>query len=188
MAYCWPIRTQNLLNPTLSQGQLYNNGADIYSICTCLPWQKSNEDEKVVSVQVKEFLNAQCFGKLSRSYFAILFQHQTIFCEYVQSGDHETFPLRQRIYFNICNDGKWRHHLIIHHHLRFERFLILHRCYAKLFNDLRLNKTLIITKTFKNAALKSGCFWSGCWFDGAAFVHCVSCHGNGTQNWKQSSL
>ena len=91
-------------------------------------------------------------------------------------------------YFNICDDGKWRHHLIIHHHLRFERFLILHRCYAKLFNDLRLNKTLIITKTFKNAALKSGCFWSGCWFDGAAFVHCVSCHGDGTQNWKQSRL
>ena len=29
-------------------------------------------------------------------YFAILFQHQTIFCEYVQSGDYETFPLRQR--------------------------------------------------------------------------------------------
>ena len=96
MAYCWPIRTQNLLNPTLSQGQLNYNGADIYSICTCLPWQKSNEDEKVVSVQVKEFLNAQCFGKLSRSYFVILFQHQTIFCEYVQSGDQETFPLRQR--------------------------------------------------------------------------------------------
>ena len=91
-------------------------------------------------------------------------------------------------YFNICNDGKWRHHFIIHHHLRFERFLILHRCYAKLFNDLRLNKTLIITKTFKNAASKPGCFWSGCWFDGTAFVHCVSCHGNGTQNWKQSSL
>ena len=31
MASCWPIRTQNLLNPALSQGQLYNNGADIYS-------------------------------------------------------------------------------------------------------------------------------------------------------------
>ena len=52
--------------------------------------------------------------------------------------------------FNIC---------IIHHNLRFERCLILHRCYAKLLDDLRLNKTLIITETFKNAALKSGCFW-----------------------------
>ena len=87
-------------------------------------------------------------------------------------------------YFNICNDGKWRHHFIIHHHLRFERFLILHRCYAKLFNDLRLNKSLIITKTFKNAASKPGCFWSGCWFDGTAFVHCVSRHGNGAKKLK----
>ena len=47
---------------------------------------------------------------------------------------------------------------IIHHHLRFERFLVLQRCYTELFNDLRLNKTLVITKTFKKAALKSGCF------------------------------
>ena len=141
---------------------------------------------EVVSVQVKEFFNAQCFEKLSRSFFCNFFSADlTIFGEYEQS---ETFPLRQRIYFNICNDGKWRHHLIIHHHLRFERFLILHRCYAKLFNDLRLNKTLIITKTFKNAASKPGCFWSGCWFDGTAFVHCVSRHGNGAKNWKQSSL
>ena len=91
-------------------------------------------------------------------------------------------------YFNICDDGKWRHHLIIHHHLRFERFLILHRCYTELFDDLRLNKGLITTKTFKNPTLKFGCFWSECWFDGAAFVHCVSCHGDGTQNWKQSML
>ena len=91
-------------------------------------------------------------------------------------------------YFNVCNDRKWRHHLVIHHHLRFERFLILHRCNAKLFNDLRLNKSLIITKTIKNNAFKSGCFWSGCWFDGTAFVHCVSRHGNEAKHWKQSSL
>ena len=85
-------------------------------------------------------------------------------------------------------NGKWRQYFVIHHRLRFERFLILHRCNAKLFNDLRLNKTLIITKTFKNAAFKPGCFWSGCWFDGAAFAHCLFRHDNGAKNWKQSSL
>ena len=72
---------------------------------------------------------------------------------------------------------------IIHHHLRFERFLNLYRCNARLFNNLRLNETLIITKTFKNATRKPGC-----WFDGTAFVNCVSCHGNGAKNRKQSSL
>ena len=99
-----------------------------------------------------------------------------------------------QFYFNWPNYLRWvctirrprnlSFDFTIHHHLRFERFLILHRCYTELFDDLRLNKSLITTKTFKNAALKSGCFWSGCWFDGAAFVHCVSCHGNGTQSWK----
>ena len=59
---------------------------------------------------------------------------------------------------------------------------------AVMLNDLRLNKTLIITKTFKNAAFKPGCFWSGCWFDGAAFAHCLFRHDNGAKNWKQSSL
>ena len=188
MAYCWPIRTQNLLNPTLSQGQLNNNGADIYSICTCLSWQKSNEDEKVVSVQVKEFLNAQCFGKLSRSYFVILFQHQTIFCEYVQSGDQETFPLRQRTltFAMMENEDITSSYIttcVLNAFLSYTAVML--NC---LVNDLRLSKTLIITKTLKNAASKPGCFWSGCWFDGTALVHCLSCYGNGTQNWKQSSL
>ena len=85
-------------------------------------------------------------------------------------------------------NGKWRQYFVIHRCLRFERFLILHRCYAELFNDLRFNKTLITTKNFKNSARKPGRFWSRCWFDGAAFAHCVFHHDNGAKNWKQSSL
>ena len=117
-------------------------------------------------------------------YLARLFQYKTvsrIWWPWIFS-----FPAA---FFNVYSHGKpWRHYLIIYHHLRFERFLILHCCDAKLFDDLRLNKTLITTKTFKNTALKSGCFWSRCWFDGAAFVHCHSCHGNEAKHWKQSSL
>ena len=37
--------------------------------------------------------------------------------------------------------------------MRFERFLNLYRCNARLFNNLRLNETLITTKTFKNATV-----------------------------------
>ena len=136
---------------------------------------------EVVSVQVKEFFNAQCFEKLSRSFFCNFFFSWPNYLRWVWTIRNLSF---EAAYFNICNDGKWRHHLIIHHHLRFERCLILHRCYAKLFNDPRFNKTLVITKTFKNAAPKHGCFWSGCWFDGTAFVHCVSRHGNGAKKLK----
>ena len=123
------------------------------------------------------------FGILIKS-LTCIFQHRTV--------SRIWRPLNFSFFvafFNVYNHGKpWRHYFIIYHHLRFERFLILHCCNVKLFDDLRLNKTLIITKTFKNPALKSSCFWSGCWFDSTAFVHCVSRHGNGAKNWKQSSL
>ena len=86
-------------------------------------------------------------------YLACLFQHKTL--SRIWWPWNFPFPAA---FFNVYSHGKrWRHYLIIYRHLRFERFLILHCCNAKLFDDLRLNKTLIITKTFKNAALKSGC-------------------------------
>ena len=178
MASCWPIRTQNLLNPALSQGQLYNNGADIYSQYV-YPDRKAMKTGSSFSSS-QRVLQRSMFRKAFPFILLQFFFSWPNYLRWVCTIRNLSF---EAAYFNICNNGKWTHH-----HLRFERFLILHRRYTKLFNDPCFNKTLVITKTFKNAALKSGCFWSGCWFDGTAFVHCDSCHGNGAKNWKQSSL
>ena len=94
MAYCWPIRTQNLLNPTLPRDSYVITELTYIHVFNMFTLKEKQWRREVVSVQVKEFFNAQCFEKLSRSCFCnFISADLTIFGEYVQS---ETFPLRQR--------------------------------------------------------------------------------------------